>query len=94
MKDPRIKAVEVELDLGLTDADKDNRIAQLKKQRRRAIRRALSMQGCIERLLKVAVSGTPEEIEKVIEDCRFVINVPLQTAMTRYTDEEGRFCAD
>lgn len=80
--DPLVKEQEVMADSVFTDADKDNRISQLKKQRRRAIRRCLSLEGCMKRLLKVAAGGTEDEILGVIKDCQFVMGIPLHNAIT------------
>lgn len=78
---PKVKEAEDFLDRESTEAGKDARILQLKKQRRRAIRRCIALQGCMERLLRVAARGTEEEILKVVEDCHFVMKIPFQNAL-------------
>lgn len=80
MGDPALSDVEKQIDKAL-GVEKDHRILQLRKQRRRAIRRALSLEGCLRRLLSTARDGTTEQVQEAVEDANFALNIPLHNAL-------------
>lgn len=81
MSDKAITQVELKVDAFDVEQAKDARITQLRKQRRRAMRRALSMEGVIRRLLSAAKGTNAEELEGILRDANLLVNVPLHEAL-------------
>jgi len=90
MSDPVLTQVELKVD-GYGKAEgKDARILQLRRQRRRAMRRAMSMEGIIRRLLDAAKGGTAEALDALLKDAQYIINVPLHEALKDMGEDDRR----
>lgn len=86
MSDSRLTEVEAVVDsLESQPSDLYYRVNQLKKQRRRAIRRALSLELATRNLLDKIKTGTTEEIGSALDSVQYILNVPLHNAI-RETD--------
>lgn len=59
----------------------EQRNRQLRTQRRRAIRRALSLERLVRQFLQVAEKGSAEDIQKVFDEAARIVNIPLHEAI-------------
>jgi len=84
-KDPLVVSAEDDLDKG-AEPDPKKRIQQLRTQRRRALRRALSLENVLHRLLKAAVDGTAEEVQEAFSSAQRVLSIPSHSAFQGLTD--------
>ena len=86
MSNPALDEQEVLLD---ENAAKNvpERILQLKRQRRRALRRAMSMEKILQEIIKTAMSGTTEEVTKAFSDAQYILKIPLHSALNALNEE-------
>lgn len=82
MSDQKITDEERNLDSRQEPMDSfEQRNRQLRTQRRRALRRALSLERLIRQFMQVAAEGSAEDIQKVFDDAARIVNIPLHEAI-------------
>lgn len=91
MSDNAITQAERDLDNSSPPVDNYmQRNRQLKTQRRRALRRALSLERVIRGIMKAAASGTPQEVSDVFKEAERILNIPLHQAILAVDEEDER----
>lgn len=91
MSDNSITQTERELDSHSVPVDNFmQRNRQLKTQRRRALRRALSLERVIRGIMKAAATGTAQEVSDVFKEAERILNIPLHQALLAVEDDDER----
>jgi hypothetical protein len=87
MSDPALDEQERLLDVVASDHS-HQRILQLKKQRRRAIRRALSLERCVRQIMQSAKSGTVDDVTAAFAEAQRILRIPIHNALNSVEEPE------